>query len=120
MLRIALIDDDNTTNFINKTKLSKSFPDAEIIAFPDGQDAIEYLKENKGFDYGFLDLNMPIMNGLEFLSHHLQLPAENKIDKIVLFIEQDIDDSFMKNNELYMNITKPLTQEKIELIFKHD
>lgn len=116
-MRIALIDDDNTTNFINKTKLEKAFPNATIMAFPDGKDALDYLQENEGFDYALLDLNMPKMNGIEFLSKHVQLPAQNKINKIVLFIEQQIDENFMKNNELYMSITKPLTQEKIEQIF---
>lgn len=116
-MRIALIDDDHTTNFINKTKLEKKFPDATILTFPDGEDALEYLQSNQGFDYALLDLNMPKMNGIAFLSHHTKLPEENKIKKIVLFIEQQIDDSFMKNNELYMYISKPLTSEKMNKIF---
>lgn len=117
-MKIALIDDDSTTNFINKTKLSKIFPDANIMTFPDGKDALDYLRENQGFDYALLDLNMPLMNGIEFLTNHVDLPKEKKIQKIVLFIEQQVDNDFMKNNELYMHITKPLTKEKIDQIFK--
>lgn len=115
---IALIDDDVTTNFIHKTKLLKLYPNANISLFNNGKEALDNLLKNNQFDYAFLDLNMPVMNGLEFLQHHKNLPINQKIKKIILFIEQDLADDFIAKNEIFMHLTKPLNDEKINSIFE--
>lgn len=121
MLNIALIDDDQTTNFINKTKLSKALPDAVILTFNNGLEALNHIKEHTiSFDFALLDLNMPVMNGLTFLQHHHELSEDIKIKKTVLFIDKTIDQNFTQQYNLHKTIQKPLTPEKISLIFNHD
>ena len=83
-MNIALIDDDITTNFIHKTKISKQYPKANIKLFNNGKEALDELLNNKFFDYAFLDLNMPVMNGIEFLQHHKNLNKDQKIKKIIV------------------------------------
>lgn len=117
-MNIALIDDDITTNFIHKTKVLKHFPEANITLFNDGKEAYESLLQNNFFDFAFLDLNMPIMNGIEFLKLHKELKVEKKIKHIILFIEQNIDEDFIAKNEIYMHLTKPLNDEKITRVFE--
>ena len=117
-MNIALIDDDVTTNFIHKTKISKQFPEAKIHLFNNGKEALDGLLNNNKFEYAFLDLNMPIMNGFEFLQYHKKLNQHQKITRIILFIEQDLADDFIEKNEIYMHLTKPLNDEKINRVFE--
>lgn len=115
-MRIALIDDDVTTNFINKRKLTKEIEDCEVIPFFNGKEALDYLNSGEKVNIALLDMNMPVMNGLEFLKNHSKLPVEKKIDKIFLFAEQGVDEEFFKKHELFQVLKKPLTNEIIELI----
>lgn len=115
-MRIALIDDDVTTNFINKRKLTKEIKGCEVIPFFNGKEALDYLNTGKKINIALLDMNMPIMNGLEFIKAHSVLPEEKKIDKIFLFAEQGVDEDFFIKHGLYQVLKKPLTMEIIELI----
>jgi len=119
-MKIALIDDDVTTNFINKIKLKKHIPTCEVVIFENGKQALDYLKKGNKINVAILDLNMPIMNGMQFLKAHSNLEYSNKIDKIVLFIEQKIEAKFKLDNDIYLALQKPLTQQKIELIFSEN
>lgn len=116
-MNIALIDDDLTTNFIHQTKILKRIPEAKITLFNNGKEALDALQNKHIFDYAFLDLNMPVMNGLDFLTHHNKLNEEQKIKKIILFIEQKIDPDFINRNKIHLHLEKPLNDEKINRIF---
>lgn len=65
---ILLIDDDPVINFIHRTIISSVFPENRIITVENGQLALELIKEEPDRPYlVFLDINMPVMNGWEFL-----------------------------------------------------
>lgn len=115
-MRIALIDDDTTTNFINKNKLTKQVESCEVFPFGNGKEALDFLLKGNKIDVALLDMNMPIMNGLEFLKNHSKLPEEKKITKVFLFVEQNVDEVFRQQYELYQVLKKPLTKEIIDLI----
>jgi CheY-like chemotaxis protein len=63
-MRIALIDDDATTNFINKSKLVKQVEECEVFPFSNGKEAIDFLSSGKKIDVALLDMNMPVMKHL--------------------------------------------------------
>ncbi len=46
-MRIALVDDDVTTNFINKSKLTKEIESCEVISFFNGKEALDYLNSGE-------------------------------------------------------------------------
>jgi len=92
-MRIALVDDDVTTNFINKSKLTKEIESCEVISFFNGKEALDYLNSGEEINVALL-----VMNGLEFLKNHSKLQVKKKIEKIFLFAEQGVDKEFCKKN----------------------
>ena len=127
---ICIVDDDevyqfSATRIINATKLAK-----KILVFNDGQQAIQFLIDNIAEtinipDVIFLDINMPIMDGWQFIEEYIVLrPRIGKI--ITLYMISLSVDSLDINranrmSEISDYIVKPITQEMFkELILKLD
>ena len=68
-LEILLIEDD-AIEIMKINRVLSSMPENhKVIEVNNGEDALSYLKENENLpDVIFLDLNMPKINGIEFLS----------------------------------------------------
>lgn len=88
---ILLIDDDESTNFINRKMLGKSFSPKEIYLAENGEDAfavIHALEEKAGPSEKvlsiLLDLNMPLLNGFEFLNELKTVKLDLKIRIYIL------------------------------------
>jgi CheY-like chemotaxis protein len=68
-LKILLIEDDMIEVMKLKRTISKLILDHDIIEANDGEEALNILqKKNKFPDIILLDLNMPKINGIEFLN----------------------------------------------------
>jgi len=70
---VSIIDDDEFFQYAAKKVLESSHAVENILQFHDGEEAIEYFLKNKNEvekipDLVFLDLNMPYMDGWEFLN----------------------------------------------------
>lgn len=76
--KFLLIDDNKGTNFINKTVLKKVFETDALVA-ENGKEAIAFLKNGYTPEVIFLDINMPIMNGWEFLEAFQNFCITSKI-----------------------------------------
>ena len=84
--QILLVDDDPINNLVTKRLLQKLNPVIIIQDFNKPEEAIEFLKANE-VDLIFLDINMPGMNGWDFLTE-----KENINDKTpVLMLSSSID-----------------------------
>jgi CheY-like chemotaxis protein len=72
-MKYILIDDDPIINLVHKRILQKVEETAQIEIFISGVKALEYFKAN-GTDgqVVFLDINMPEMNGFQFLDELLK------------------------------------------------
>jgi len=82
---IFLVDDDPINNLINKRLLGKVESSRNILEFQDGGDAlaeIERLSKDDGILI-LLDINMPVMNGWEFLRKYSTFFPFRK-DRIVI------------------------------------
>ncbi|WP_207497172.1 response regulator [Aridibaculum aurantiacum] len=69
---VCLIDDDNIYQLITTKIIEMVNPQQQVISFSNGQQAIDYFTSLSNEhttlpDIIFLDLNMPIMNGWDFL-----------------------------------------------------
>ncbi|MEL7005719.1 MAG: response regulator, partial [Bacteroidota bacterium] len=65
--KILLVDDDDTYLFLTSKILEHIFSECEITTCLNGQEAIDFLEKGSP-DVIFLDINMPVMNGWEFLA----------------------------------------------------
>ena len=68
---IMLIDDNIHANYFNEIKLQQNDACDKITIFMNGKEALDYLVTNKETDVDLilLDINMPVMNGWQFLSN---------------------------------------------------
>tara|TARA_R110002051_G_scaffold115762_1_gene188882 strand:+ start:110 stop:502 length:393 start_codon:yes stop_codon:yes gene_type:complete len=116
---IFLVDDDPINNLINKRLLGKVEIAKNIIEFLEGEEALVKLNEldtNQPILI-FLDINMPVLNGWEFLDKY-QEQYPNREDKIVI-LSSSIDYQDRYKAQGYKVVTgfleKPLTLDKIKL-----
>ncbi len=121
---ILIIDDNDATNHFHKRLIEKLFPEIKV-----------HLSENGkiGFDYFvgteekprliFLDLNMPVMDGFEFLGVlSAYLPSEEQQNTSIVILSSS-DENFDKERTktLYPNISfnpKPLSKDKLTAIIE--
>lgn len=116
MYKILLVEDDTITNFINTNKLN-SLGLKDVDTVENGALAVDYLK-NTCADLIFLDLNMPVMDGFEFLKYK----KENNIcpNSPVIILTSSIRASDKEKVNEFDNIIdyleKPLSYDKIKQI----
>lgn len=130
---VLLIDDDEATNFLNHELVSETGCAEHIEVAQSGSKALEYLtnaekhseKQDKDFpcpELIFLDINMPAMNGWEFLDKYRSLENKHKGNVIVVMLTTSLFPDDKKRAEEMPEISgfenKPLTPEAIERIIK--
>lgn len=113
---VWLVDDDAATNFLHKRLISKSFPYANIRTFDDGEYALYALSngETRTPDLILLDVNMPGMNGQEFLEN---LPDQVKSMVRVIMLSTYINETELSSLRRFYNLTfveKPLSRMALE------
>ncbi len=66
--KILLVDDDEGFNFLNRISLRQNGVDCQVDVALNGKEALQYLSSAESCpDVILLDLNMPVMDGFEFL-----------------------------------------------------
>ena len=78
----------------------------EILVFSNGQEAMDGLKlmatQNKTLpSVIFLDINMPIMDGWEFLEDFVKIPNNNRENVTIYIISSSIDPIDIQKVQLY-------------------
>lgn len=112
---ILLVDDDETTNFINESLFRKLKISKELVIKNNGKEALEYLTQKKDIPELILfDINMPIMDGMAFLNALQKLNLYFKIYNRLYALSSYNPLTTHDLPELSCNfVSKPLTQEKI-------
>lgn len=109
--KILLIDDVNFFLELEKSYLSSI--DCEIYTASNGKDALEKLKDIRP-DLIFVDYEMPVMNGLQFIKN---LKNEENYKNIpIVLVSAFIDDDLLRIiNDTGVNkiLKKPFTREDI-------
>ena len=128
---VLMIDDDEPTNFFNKIIVKQSGCTDHIMVVQSGQQALDYLKSNTGKDDEeinpgpsliFLDINMPAMNGWEFLEEYKKLNHNQRGKVIMVMLTTSLFPEDIMRAEEMPEISgfehKPLTTEKLNKILE--
>jgi CheY-like chemotaxis protein len=124
---VLLVDDDEINNFISIKLIKKAIENTAISACLNGRFAIDELvniqKHDPSLlpDFILLDINMPIMNGWEFLDEYKRLNIDPEGKSKIFIISSSVfsnDINKARSYPLVKNfISKPLSVEKIKEMF---
>jgi CheY-like chemotaxis protein len=126
---ILLIDDNEADNEFHSRAIKKSGVCQCVEVANGGQKALDYLlrsgtAESPTPDLIFLDINMPGMNGFEFLEEYNQLDPAKKSKMVVFMLTSSLlpDDKEKAEKTGYISafLPKPLTAKMVgEIIDKY-
>ena len=111
MSTIILVDDQPIANFITRKLLEVEGYNKDILDFTNPEEALTYL-EDKQNTLIFLDLNMPEMNGWEFLDY---LKSKSQQHKIIILTSSTstVDQNKAKEYDSVIKyVEKPLNKDK--------
>jgi len=119
-----LINDNASDNFFHDREIKKINPGYIVLTMNTAIEALSYLKakntERIHPDLIFLDINMPVMNGWEFLQEyeHMEKKLQPRTIIIMLTTSENIYDKEKAKNLVIVSdyMTKPLTKEILNWI----
>lgn len=124
---ILLVDDDRATNFLNRRLLDKMAVAKTIKVARNGIEAMEYLtRGNRGHsDFPLpnlilLDINMPLVNGWEFLERYETLPNDLKRHITLLMLTTSLRQDDLGRVEETPSVKgfihKPLSEQEVRKV----
>lgn len=124
---VCLVDDDDIYQFVASLEIKKTNLVNKIILFPDGQKAINFFiseKENQDKlpDIIFLDVNMPLMDGWQFLEEYILIKKLLAKHIIIYMVSSSVDekDVMRANNisEVTGYLIKPINKNRLTEVFQ--
>jgi CheY-like chemotaxis protein len=118
----CIVDDDDLYQFTTTLLLKKTDLVNKIIVFSDGLKAINFLKDEMGNvenipDILFLDINMPVMDGWEFLEEYLLIKPMMPKTVVIYMVSSSVDERDVLKaksiSALSGYLIKPISSENI-------
>ncbi len=124
--KVMLVDDDAITRMVCERIIKMTEFSANSVSSENGKLAIDYFKqkvdnkEENDIEIVFLDINMPVMNGWDFLDEFEKLKGSfTKLPKIYI-LSSTVDPEDYKRATSYSTvanlISKPLSKEVFDEI----
>ena len=123
-----LVDDDDTTNFLNQNLLRRMAVADMVLVAGNGQEALDLLHihcmpapEPTCPVLILLDMKMPLMDGFEFLQAYAQQAVAGPTSPVIIMLTSSLhpqDVARMQDLPIAGYLTKPLTAEKIRQVLR--
>ena len=122
-----LVDDDETTNYLNQALLRRLAVTDAILVAQDGEQALELLHSHCEQPSAptcpaliLLDMKMPRMNGVEFLQAYAQHATAQYPAVVIIMLTSlnPLDVARLQDLPIAGYLTKPLTREKVTAILE--
>jgi len=119
-----LIDDNEATNFHHQIIIEDADCCNELVIFEYADEALEYLKDNSKTPPTviFLDINMPRMNGWEFLEEYKKLEENRKSQIVIVMLTTSLNESDKEKAAQISEVAdfkhKPLMEEMLEKLLQ--
>lgn len=122
-----IVDDDETFIYLNKKIVALACGDCSISTAINGWEAMNFIKrsligDSQLPDVIFLDLDMPVMNGFEFLHQFNELEFERKDSiTIAMLTSSDHRDDFNTAMNLGAKffLSKPLRESDVKMVIQN-
>ncbi|MBA2582767.1 MAG: response regulator [Bacteroidetes bacterium] len=121
---ILLVDDNAADNYFHKIIIKEMNFTENIEVALDGEQALTFVKKENQIppELIFLDINMPRMDGWDFLEAYRELSEEQKSDTIVIMLTTSLNPEDEKKAEQFAEVVgfkiKPLTVEMLTEILE--
>lgn len=117
---VLLVDDDSIYQFTARKTLEATGCTDKIWVCSNGAEAILLLEKNLEDgnlpDVIFLDVNMPVMNGWDFLEQYSSLKTSNHLKAPVFIVSSSVDEADIIHSRQFQEVTdyiiKPILREK--------
>ena len=121
-MNLLIIDDDSICTFINTRVAQTSGAFEQITSVQNGKDALDFFNDvcagtATAPDVILLDLNMPLINGFDFIKGFRKLPIPNKEEiEIIILTSSEQPHDLQCARDLGVNhyLLKPLTVNDLQ------
>tara|TARA_R110002050_G_scaffold74772_6_gene160366 strand:+ start:148929 stop:149351 length:423 start_codon:yes stop_codon:yes gene_type:complete len=124
---ICIVDDDDIYQY-TIVKILKSFSlGKKIISFEDGEEALFFMMDNLNNekelpDIIFLDINMPVMDGFQFMEEYVKIKPKLNKKIIIYMVSSSVDPVDIKRakniSDISDYIIKPVKPGELKLIME--
>jgi len=122
----CIIDDDEIYLFSVKKVIEINKLSEKVLEFKNGQEALEFFTKNHNDhdalpDVIFLDINMPVMNGWEFIEAFQKIQSVMSKQITLFVVSSSVDKSDVEKAKSFTPVhdylTKPITANQLKSIY---
>ncbi len=129
--KILVVDDDYASRYLAQLELIEMGVAQQVVTLPSARAALDYLQEhclNKQAvgsecpDVILLDLNMPAMDGFDFLKSLRELDPHNPLPITIVALTTSLspkDQERLREYGIRTLLEKPISREKIASLVTH-
>ncbi len=111
--KVLIVDDSKLIHQMYRLVLMR-FSGCKLVDAMNGLEALEIMAREDGFDLILLDINMPVMNGIQFMEKMNEMGKQRSIPIIVISTEGKEEDTLRAINlGAWGYIVKPFKSEQL-------
>jgi len=110
--KVLIVDDDYINRKLLSSILKKELYKVETFEATNGAEALNICYQEENIQLILLDIEMPFVNGIEFLERYLKDPLL-KHAPVVAFSSNDLSKKSAFGAGAYDFLVKPITEEKL-------